>query len=80
MAIKIALTALIVAIGTAVCFIDPKANNAGPDWFWRFGKSDPMRFLLFRPDGQLRRFTKLGLLAWFGVVLSLLWILAQTRR
>jgi hypothetical protein len=78
MAIKIALTALIVAIGTAVCFVDSKANNAGPDWFWRLGKSDPIRTVLFRSDGQLRRYSKLGLLAWFGAVLSLLWIFAPS--
>jgi hypothetical protein len=76
MAIKIAITALVVAIGTAVCFVDPKANNAGPDWLWRLGKSDPVRVLLFSSNGQLRRFTKLGLLAWFAMIVSLLWIFA----
>ena len=73
--VKIILTVAMLAIGVAVCFIDPKANNAGPDWFWSLGKHDPFRNLLCRPDGSLRRHAKPGMLLWFGLGLLILWML-----
>ena len=73
--VKIILTIAMLAIGVAVCFIDPKANNAGPDWFWSPGKHDPFRNLLCRRDGSLRRHAKLGMLLWILLGTLLLWTL-----
>lgn len=72
--LKVIFTVTVCAIGVAVCFIDPKANNAGPDWFWSLGKHDPMRNLMCRPDGTLRRYAKVGMLLWFSFCLLVLWI------
>ena len=73
--VKLIFTVCVVLIGTAICFIDPKANNAGPDWFWRLGKRDPVRNMICRPDGTLRKYTKLGILIWFAVFLIIIWML-----
>ena len=44
------------------------ANKAGPDWMWRGGRSDPLRSILFRENGTLRRFTRLVLTALLSMV------------
>jgi len=75
MGVKIIFTTFVLVVGVAICFVDPNANNAGPDWFWGLGKNDPVRNLMCRPDGSLRRYTKLGIFVWFGVFLLILWLL-----
>jgi hypothetical protein len=74
--VKIIFTVAILAITIAVLFINPNLNNAGPDWFWRLGRSDPVRNLLCRQDGTLLRHAKMGILAWFVVFLTVIWLVA----
>lgn len=50
-------------------------NKAGPDWFWRLGKNDPIRNLFFRSDGSLRRYAVVGWLTLVIVsILVFLWL------
>jgi hypothetical protein len=70
---KIIFTVFAVAIAVAICFIDPKRNNAGPDWFWKGGRRDPIRNLICQRDGTFRRFTKVSILMWFAAWLAILW-------
>lgn len=77
--VKLMFTIFAVVVGIVVYFIDPKANIAGPDWFWRLGKYDPFRNLLCRPNGTFRRYTKLGILLWFALCLSIIWVLVPTK-
>lgn len=79
MLFNLIITVFIVLLGIAICFIDPKANNAGPNWFWRGGKNDLFRNLLCRPDGSFRRYTKLGILIWWAVCLAIFWSLSLTK-
>ena len=44
------------------------AKGPGPAWMWRGGKDDPIRNILFRPDGSWRRYGRVGL----GVAIVLL--------
>lgn len=72
---KIIFTIALAAIAIGVLFVDARADNAGPDWLWRFGKNDPVRNLVCRSDGTLRPYTKAGLLVGFAVVVACLWLL-----
>ena len=77
--VKLIFTVAVVVVSIAFCFVNPKANNAGPDWFWPFGKHNSIRNLICRPDGSFRRYTKLGTLLWFAVFLAIIWILVPTK-
>jgi len=71
--VKIIITFVAALFGIMVCLIDPKSNNAGADWFWRGGRRDPIRNLICRSDGTLRKYSKIGILfgiAWF---LAIVW-------
>ena len=60
-----------MAIGTVLFFVVTAAGvallvflfrrGAGPDWFWRLSRHDPVRNVLFRQDGSWRRYGKVGL-------------------
>ncbi|MEX0774088.1 MAG: hypothetical protein WD042_00090 [Phycisphaeraceae bacterium] len=76
MGIKLLFTAFAIVVGIAICLIDPKADNAGPGWIWRLGRYDPIRNIICRPDGALRRYTKVGILLWFAVFLAMIWLIA----
>jgi hypothetical protein len=71
--VKLIFTIFTVIVGIAICFINPKANNAGPTWLWSLGKNDPIRFLLFKTDGSFRKYTKLGILIFAVIFLALIW-------
>ncbi|MAG93380.1 MAG: hypothetical protein CMJ48_06485 [Planctomycetaceae bacterium] len=71
--LKLLFTAAIVLVSIAVCFIDSKADNAGPDSFWRFGRRDLVRRLICREDGSFRRYTKPGILLWFVALAAIVW-------
>ena len=71
--LKVLVSIFTLLIAVTICFVDPKANNAGPDWLWCIGKNDPVRNLLCKSDGTLRRFAKVGILSFFGLVLLILW-------
>lgn len=73
--IKVLMTVFAGVIGVALLFVNPKANNAGPNWIWNFGKHDPVRNLLFRENGQLRRFTRVGILLWLLSVVTAIWLI-----
>ncbi len=77
--IKLIFSIFVLIVGIAICFISPQANNAGPRWLWRHGKADPLRLLLFKSDGSLRKYTKLGILTWFIIFLVLIWFFVPTR-
>lgn len=64
---KLFFTLAVMLFSIGIYFVDPKANNAGPDWIWVWGKSNPWRTLICRPDGTFRRFTKP---AFFVLVLA----------
>jgi hypothetical protein len=64
--VKVIFTVACLAVAVAVVFVDACAKNAGPDWFWRGGRRDGFRRAICRPDGRLRRYTKLAL--WIGLV------------
>ena len=69
----------LVIIAVAFAFVDPNANNAGPDWMWRGGKNDPIRNLLCDSDGKFYKWTKTGVfLYWIGAIL-ILWLVVPTR-
>jgi hypothetical protein len=78
--VKVIFTIVICVLGIALFFVDSKANNAGPNWFWRLGSTDPVRALLFHPDGSFRRFIKAGALIFFGAGLLMLWLLVPTNE
>jgi len=72
--VKCLFTVAAVLFAIAIYFIDPNANNAGPDWIWQGGKKNPIRNLLCREDGTLRKHTKLGTYLWIELWLMLLWL------
>lgn len=77
--VKLIFTIFIVIVGIAICFINPKANNAGPSWFWRLGKADPFKLSLFKSDGSFRKYTKLAILIWFIIFLTLIWLIVPIK-
>lgn len=58
--------------------INPKANNAGPDWFWRVGNRDTIRNLICRPDGSFRPHIKLFFVGIVTLWLLCLWFLVPS--
>ncbi len=74
MGVKFLFTAAAVIFGILIYFIDPHANNAGPDWLWSGGKKDPFRNLICCEDGTLRKHTKLGTYLWIELCLFILWL------
>jgi hypothetical protein len=72
--VKLIFTCATIVIGVAVLFIDVKADNAGPNWFWRGGKSDLMRNAICRPDGSFRKYTKGGILTCLALLVAALWL------
>lgn len=76
--VKIIFTIFIVLVGIGILLINPKSNNAGPNWLWRQGKDDLMRTILFREDGSFRRFTKFGSLLFFALFLAMIWLAIPT--
>jgi len=77
--IKIAFTIAIGLLALGLLATTGKANSAGPNWLWRLGKSDPVRNLIYRADGSLRRFTKLVALFFFALFLSVIWLVIPTN-
>ena len=51
-----------------------QTRPVGEKW-WRLGAADPMRRLLYRPDGLPHRHTWLLVTVWFGLWFTLLWFL-----
>lgn len=79
MTIKLIVTGAMVLLAIAVLLIDSGADTAGPHWMWRLGKYDPIRNLICRRDGSLRRYTKLAIVLGFAAGLAVLWALVPTR-
>jgi len=69
---KILITVVIGAAGVLILVLDVKA---GRDRAWRWGRFDPLRLLLFRCDGTMRRGARWGLLVFFAAVLAVVWLL-----
>ena len=76
--IKIFFTIVIGLLVLGVLAASRKSNSAGPNYFWRMGKSDPVRILIFREDGSLRRYTKITTLLFFCILLGVIWLLIPT--
>jgi hypothetical protein len=72
--IKIIFTIAVALVGMAILVIDTKANNAGADWIWKLGKRDPIRNAICRPDGTLKKYTKLVILIWCAIFLVIIWL------
>ena len=73
--LKICLSIAVFAVGVAVLFVDSGADNAGPSWLWKLGKHDPVRNLICRSIGTLRKYTKHCIIACYLAFISLIWIL-----
>lgn len=73
--VKIILTLATVIVAVVFCFIDEKANNAHSNWFWRWGKNDPIRNRLCRSDGALRKHTKKNFVVFAVVWMLSIWLL-----
>lgn len=69
--LKIMITAVVVLSAPLILFLNIKA---GPDSHWRCGRYDPFRIILFRENGTLRRYSKLGILLWLAVALTGIWM------
>ena len=50
--------------------------TSGPDSHWPLGRKQPIRNLLFRNDGSLRKYSKLGMLLWIWGVVAVIWLVA----
>jgi len=60
---------LITIVG--LLFVDPKADNRGPSRQYHLGKYDPFYRIPFRSDGSLRKHTKLFLILWIVLCISI---------
>jgi hypothetical protein len=72
--VKLLFSVIVLAVAIGFAFINPRANNAGPNWLWRGGRRDLMRTVLFREDGSFRKHTKLGTMLFFAGFLALIWL------
>ena len=63
-----------VVVGALICFAKYSGNAAGKDWFWRGGKNDPFRNIIFHADGSMRKYAKVWVIALFAVLLFVLWL------
>jgi len=48
-------------------------TTSGPDSHWRVGRRDPIRNLIFRRDGLLRKYAKVGMLLWIWGAVVCIW-------
>jgi len=71
--IKIIFSIIAFLVMIGIYFIDPKTDNAGPDWIWAGRKKDPIRNILFKNDGSLRKYSKQGLCGFLMFMLFLIW-------
>ena len=65
---KIAMTVMVCVATAVILLLDIRD---APDWFWRGGRYDPIRFLLIRPDGKMRKYP---VLIWFALWLLFVWL------
>lgn len=66
------------AIGFLIAFligVDRGDRGADDSRFWRGGQGDVFRSLVMRPDGTLRRYTKLLVSVWLAIFVGVLWLL-----
>ena len=73
--LKVGFTIAIAITGVAILFVDPKKNNAGPDWMWRGGRKDILRSLMCRSDGTLRPAGKPIMLCLLAAFIAMIWLL-----
>ena len=76
--IKFFITILAAAVFIGILCARPDADNAGPSWLWRGGSRDPVRRLIFRSDGSLKKHTKLVSAAWLMLFLAALWVVVPS--
>lgn len=76
--IKFFLTLAIAIVAVLIYFSDSGKSSAGPDWWWKLGRNDRIRQMLFRPEGSARRYTKISILSLFAIVLLILWLFVPT--
>lgn len=77
--VKLIFTIFGIIVGIAISFINPKLNNAGPDYLWRLGSIDPFRLALFKKDGSFRRYTKLAMLTWIAIFVAIIWFFVPIK-
>ena len=70
---KCILTAIALSVAIAAYCAD---NRSGPDGLWALGRNDPIRGLIGRPNGTLRRFTKCFFTGELVFLVLLLWLFA----
>jgi hypothetical protein len=73
--LKIFFSIACVVVCVLIYFAKSSGNSAGKDWFWRGGKNDPFRKMLFRVDGSMRSYAKACILVLFALFLFALWFL-----
>ena len=72
---KLVVSGLFLMVIVGLFFVNSKADNRGPSWSYRGGKSDLFYRGLFNNDGSLRGFVKPVLIVCFLAGLLALWIL-----
>jgi hypothetical protein len=80
MLLKLLITGVIAAIAVAVLLANSSADNAGPDWLWQGSKRDPLRRLVFRDDGSLRRSAKASIVVWLLVFILIVWFVLPSTN
>ncbi len=71
LAITLALSGLGLIAIVGLLFVNPKADNRGSSRWYHLGKADPFYRIPFRSDGSLRKYTKLLLVLWIVLVISI---------
>ena len=77
--VKLFFSIVSVIIAVAICFSQPSSNKSVEDFFWRGGKKDPFRNMLYRVDGTFRSYSKAGILLFIGFLVLSLWLLVPSK-
>jgi hypothetical protein len=73
---RVILTAFTLVVGSiAVYALRPGQTHRVGTWMWKGGASDPVRRVLFSPDGLPRRYAWLLATLCFGLFVSIIWFL-----
>ena len=76
---KFLFTIFAIVVIAVLCVVPSSAIRPGPDWFWRWGRNDPIRHMLFRPEGCLRKYAKIVTIAWLVIFLLVIWLTLPTK-
>jgi hypothetical protein len=77
--VKLFFTVPTIILIIVIWAIPSGAIRPGPDWFWRWGRNDPARRLLFRTD-SLKKYARVGIIAWLCIFLLVIWLALPTGK